>query len=172
MNSPASLTSSPALISLRQQAAQAWNSRSTRERQALVIVGLVLAAFVVWLLFVQPAWRSLREAPAQLDELDLQMQQMQRLAAESRELRGAAPVGSAQAAAALKAATERLGAAGKISLQGDRATLTLAGATPEALRAWLSEARNAARARPVEAQLVRGPSGYSGSLIVNLAGAP
>jgi general secretion pathway protein M len=162
----------PALGSLRQQATQAWNARTRRERQALSVVGLVLVLFLVWILFVQPAWRSLGEAPAQLDRLDAQLQQMQRLAAESRELRGTTPVSPAQAAAALKAATDRLGDAGKISLQGDRATLTLNGANPEALRAWLNEARNAARARPVEAQLMRGPKGYSGSMIVNLAGAP
>ena len=162
----------PALATLSQRALQAWNARTSRERQALAGVALVLVLFLVWLLFVQPAWRSLSEAPAQLDQLDAQMQQMQRLAAESRELRGTAPVSSSQAAVALKAATDRLGAAGKITLLGDRATLTLNGVSPEALRAWMNEARNAARARPVEAQLVRGPKGYSGSLSVNLGGAP
>ncbi len=162
----------PALGSLRQQATQAWMARTPRERQALTVVALVLGLFLVWVLFVQPAWRSLREASAQMDQLDVQLQQMQRLAAEGRDLRGATPVSQTQAAAALKAATDRLGEAGKINLQGGRATLTLNGASPEALRAWLNEARNAARARPVEAQLMRGPKGYSGTLTVNLAGAP
>jgi len=168
----ASPTLPPALVALRQKALQAWNGRTARERQALAIVAMVLGVFIVWVLFVQPALSSLREAPAQLDRLDAQMQQMQRLAAESRELRSTVPVSSSQAAAALKAATDRLGSAAKITLLGDRATLTLNGASPEALRAWMSEARNAARARPVEAQLTRGPKGYSGSLSVNLAGAP
>ncbi|KNZ34145.1 MAG: general secretion pathway protein GspM [Methylibium sp. NZG] len=162
----------PALAGLRQQAAKAWNGRTLRERQALALVAAVLGLFIVWALFVQPALTSLRAAPAQLDRLDAQMQQMQRLAAESRELRGVAPVSSSQAAAALKSATDRLGTAAKITLLGDRATLTLNGVSTEALRAWLSEARNAARARPVEAQLTRGPKGYSGTLSVNLAGAP
>lgn len=162
----------PAVVALRQQALQAWNGRTARERQALSLVALVLGVFIVWIVFVQPALSSLREAPAQLDRLDAQLQQMQRLAAESRELRGTTPVSSSQAAAALKAATDRLGSAARITLLGDRATLTLNGASAEALRAWMSEARNAARARPVEAQLTRGPKGYSGNLSVNLAGAP
>ena len=161
----------PALVGLRQQAVQAWKARTPRERQAMTLVAIVLALFVVWSLFVQPALASLREAPAQLNQLDSQMQQMQRLAAESRELRGIAPVSPSQAAAALKAATDRLGDAGKITLLGDRATLTLNGASAEAVRSWLSEARTAARARPVEAQLVRGPKGYSGTIAVNLASA-
>lgn len=155
---------------LREQAAAAWNARTRRERQSLVIVAAVLGLFVAWSVGVQPALRTLRTAPAQLDQLDAQLQQMQRLAQESRELRAATPVSAAQAAVALKAATERLGAAGKITLLGDRATLTLDGVQAEALRAWLNEARSAARARPVEAQLVRGPKGYSGNMIVNFSG--
>ena len=74
----------------------------------------------------------------------------------------------AQAAAALKSATDRLGDKARLSLQGDRASLTLNGVSPEALRGWLLEARSAARARPVEAQLTRGPQGYSGTLVVSL----
>jgi len=57
-------------------------------------------------------------------------------------------------------------------IQGERATLTLnTGVNPEALRAWLNEARSGARARPVEAQLQRGPLGYTGTIGVALGGA-
>jgi general secretion pathway protein M len=114
----------------------------------------------------------LRAAPAQLDQLESQLQGMQRLAAEAQELRAAAPVSTAQAAEALQSATTRLGGTAKIALQGERATLTLTGTPPEALRNWLIEARSAARARPIEAQLMQAPSGYSGSLIVSLGTAP
>lgn len=167
----ASFAMPAALVKLRQQAETAWKARTRRERQALLVVGLVVLTFVVWSVLVRPAWRSLSETPAQLDQLEAQMQLMQRLASESRELRAATPVSAAQAAVALKAATDRLGDAGKITLLGDRATLTLNGVHADALRGWLNEARSAARARPVEAQLVRGPKGYSGSMIVNFAGA-
>ena len=40
----------------------------------------------------------------------------------------------------------------------------------DALRGWLGEARSAARARPVEAQLVKAATGYSGSITVSLGG--
>jgi general secretion pathway protein M len=39
------------------------------------------------------------------------------------------------------------------------------------LQAWLTEVRSAARARPVEAQLQRGPTGFSGSIVLSL-GSP
>lgn len=158
----------PAMAQWRDRARTYWRSRAPRERLALGAAGAVLGLFLVWLVFIQPAWRTLRETPAQLDALDAQLQQMQRLAAESQSLRGVAAVTQVQAAAALKSATDRLGDKGRLSMQGDRASLTLNGVSPEALRGWLLEARSAARVRPVEAQLTRGPQGYSGTLVVTL----
>ena len=162
----------PKLLGLRQQALQRWSAMAPRERQALGAAVLVVGLFLVWSVLIQPAWRSLRESPRQLDQLESQLQQVQRLATESRELRAAAPVSAAQAAAALKAATVRLGESAKLVLQGDRAVLTLSNVSSEGLRGWLSEARSAARTRPVEVQLQRSAQGYSGSLIVTLPGTP
>lgn len=161
----------PPLASLRQQAGNWWRSRTPRERQAVSAIGLVLGSFAIWSVLVQPALRSVREAPAQLDRLEAQYQQMQRVATQSGTLRGATRVSPVQAGQALRAATERLGSGGRLTLQGDRATLTLTEVSPEALRAWLNEARNGARARPTEAQLQRSASGYSGTLALTLGGA-
>lgn len=155
---------------LRAEASQRWAALPSRERLGLTLAGLVVAIALLWMMAVAPALRTLREAPAQIDSLDLQLQSMQRLAAEARELRGTAPVPATQAALALKSATDRLGERGRISVQGDRATLTLSGVTGETLRAWLTEARSGARARPTEAQLTRGPQGYAGTLIVTIGG--
>ncbi|HEY1393543.1 MAG TPA: type II secretion system protein GspM, partial [Methylibium sp.] len=66
-------------------------------------------------------------------------------------------------------ATERLGQAARLAVQGDRATLTLNGVSGDALVAWLDGARHAARARPIEAQLARSGTGYSGTLVLALA---
>ncbi|HWH83879.1 MAG TPA: type II secretion system protein GspM [Burkholderiaceae bacterium] len=169
----ASLTPpAPGAASLGGQARTWWRARTSRERQAIALVLLVLALFVAWSVLVQPALRTVREAPAQLDRLDAQIQQMQRIAAESGVLRAAPRVAPAQAGQALRAATDRLGDRGRLLLQGDRATVTFTGVAPEALRGWLIEARSGARARPVDAQLQRGPVGYSGTMIVTLGGAP
>ena len=155
------------LASLRAQTREGWRAFAPRERAAMRLAFLLVGVFVVWSIAVQPAWRTLREAPAQLDQLDMQLQQMQRLAAEARTLRGAVPVSTAQAAAALKSATERLGDQGRITFQGDRATLIVNGAQGETLRAWLAEARSAAHVRPIDVQLTRSAQGYSGSVIVS-----
>ena len=153
---------------LRAQAAAAWGARTPRERQAISVGAVALGVLLVWSFAVQPALRTVREAPPRLDRLDAELQQMQRLAVESRTLRATPPVAPSEASAALQAATVRLGAAGRLALLGDRATLTLAGATGAQLQAWLAEARRAARARPIEARLTRGPQGYAGTLTVSL----
>jgi general secretion pathway protein M len=157
----------PQLAGLRTQAQTFWHARAPRERLILGTAMLAIGVAIVWLIAVQPALRSVREAPAQLDQLDMQLQQMQRLALESKTLRDPVQIPPGQAASALKAATERLGDAARLTIQGDRATLTVTGVPGTALRAWLGEARSAAHARAIDVQLLRNPQGYAGSVIVS-----
>ena len=157
------------LAAARDQWRMRWNRLARRERRLVTTALTVIGAVLLWMLAVQPALRTLRDTPVQLDAVELQLQQMQRQAAESRELRKLPTVKPAQAEAALRGATERLGANARITLQGDRATLTLSGVPGEALAAWLGEVRSAARARPDEVKLSRGPNGYSGSVLLSLS---
>lgn len=158
------------LRALRTELSNKLQALPPRERMGLTLAVIVVVIALVWMVAIAPALRTLREAPAQIDALDAQLQSMQRMASEARDLRAAAPVSSVQAAQALKSATDRLGEKARLNVQGDRATLTLNGVTGDVLRAWLTEARSGARARPVEAQLTRGPSGYAGTVIVTIAG--
>jgi len=148
-----------------------WASRAPRERRYAGIGAAVLGSYLLFAVAIQPAWRTLAAAPARLDALDAELQQMKRLAAEAGELRAAPPVNAEQSAAALRAASERLGEHAKLSLQGDRAVLTINGATSSQLRGWLAEVRSGARARPLEANLTRGASGYNGTIVVVVGGA-
>lgn len=161
----------PQLVDARRQAGQFWQARAPRERQLIAAMAVALVVLLVWLVAVQPALSTLRQAPKELDTLDRQWQQMQLAAIESETLRAASPVTPAQANEALRAATERLGSKAKLLIQGDRATITFTGLAFEDLRAWVGEARSGARARPVEAQLLKAASGYSGSISVVLASA-
>ena len=166
-----SIASVPPTGAVRAEANRFWLSLAPRERQMIGAGAVALVVVIVWMLAVQPALRTLRETPVELDRLELQLQQMQLAALESETLRGASPVPAAQAADALRAATERLGGKGKITIQGDRATLSFTAIQFAALRTWLGEARSGARARPVEAQLLKAPGGYSGSISLTLPGA-
>jgi general secretion pathway protein M len=148
-----------------------WAALAARERLLVVVAGSVIALALLWLVALQPALKVLRTAPAAHAELDRQTQAMQRLAAEARGLRAAPPLAPGLAAQALQGATQRLGPAGRLVLQGDRAVLTLNGVHGDSLAQWLAEARNGARARPVEAKLTFGEEGYKGSLVVVIGGA-
>ena len=141
-----------------------------RQQTETWALGWLLGLLLLWFVAIAPAWRSVNTAPARLDELDKQLQQMQRLAAEAAALRALPPVGALQSQSALKAASDALGPAARLFLGGDRATVTFTNATGTQVRDWLAEVRSAARARPIEANLTRGPQGYSGSVIVQMPG--
>ena len=148
-----------------------WKERAPRERQLIAAMVFAVTVLVVWLIAIQPALQTLRETPPKLDQLDLRLQQMQLAALESQALRSATPVPQAQATQALRTATERLGDKAKLVVQGDRATVSFTGVAIDGLRGWLGEARSGARARPVEAQLQKAGSGYTGSISVVLSGS-
>lgn len=166
--SPRPAHAAPAASALLAPAGAWWRGLAARERQLLTLAGSVLLLALLWWLAVAPAWRTLQRAPVELDLLDGQLQTMQRLALEAQQLRATPPVNPEAAAAALKAATERLGDKGRLQLQGERGVLTVSGVGTQALRDWLAEARSGARARPVEAALARSPNGFSGTLVVAL----
>ena len=64
---------------------------------------------------------------------------------------------------------QRLGTTARYSIAGERVTVTLTGATPEALAQWLAQARVNARALPAEARLKRTAAGqWDGTLVMTL----
>ena len=147
-----------------------WRALAVRERRLAWMAASVIVLGLTWALAVQPAWRTIARAEAELETLEAQLQAMQRLAVEAQQLRKAPAVTPDQGAAALKSATERLGEQGKLALQGERAVLTVTGVGSAALRDWLAEARAGARARPLEANLTRAAQGYSGTLVLVVGG--
>ncbi|MDE2401235.1 MAG: type II secretion system protein M [Burkholderiales bacterium] len=155
---------------LRQQWQARWNALAPRDRQIAQAAAAVVLLVLVVFLGIRPAWRILQTAPAQLREVNTQLEQMRRMAEDSQTLRRMPPVPPAQAEAALKAATERLGEGAHLSVQGDRATVTLTKVSGAALVDWLGEARASARVRPLEANLNQvEPAHYSGTVVLGLA---
>lgn len=147
-----------------------WGRLSARERRGAALAAAALALLLLWFAALRPALLTLRQAPAQLADLESQLQTMQGLATEARELRATPRLTAEQAGAALKAATEPLGEKARLTLQGDRATVVFFAISPSALRDWLQLVRSNARARPIEATLARAPQGLSGTLVLVLGG--
>jgi len=155
-----------AITETRHQLQARYARLDARERQMVVVIAVALGFLVVWLLLVRPAWTTLDTAPALRAQADAQLLQMQAIANEARQLRALPPVQQSVAEQVLKSATDELGGKAKLSVQGDRAILTVTGINGEDLRKWLIQARGGARARPVEATLTRAGDGYNGTLVV------
>lgn len=149
-----------------------WQSMAPRERRAVSFAAWVVGLVLLWWVLLGPAIGTLRKAPAQHATLDAQLAQMQRMAANADQLRDKAdaPIPSRGAAqSALTQATNTLGATGQVSIQGDRAILTLSGAQPDALALWLNQMRVNARLTPISAQIDRRgkPEGWHGQITVS-----
>ena len=163
----------PSLKALKQEWQAKWAAMPARERQLLTVAAWLAGLVLLVMVGVRPAWKSLQETPKQLVEINAQLEQMRTQAQEAQFLRQRPPVPPVQAEAALKAATERLGNAGRLMVQGDRAVLTATAVSGEALAMWLDEIRAGARAKPVEANLSQTePGHYSGTVILALSAMP
>ena len=158
---------------IRAELARKWAQLAPREQHLVAgAAGLVLAA-VLWWLLLAPPLSVLRAAEAQHRAFDSQLQRMLGLQAQAQALQSQ-PRQSADEATRLLEATvrEKLGTTARMAIAGERVTITLGGASPEALGQWLTQARTNARALPVEARLARNAAGqWDGTLVLALPAA-
>ncbi|MFT3719443.1 type II secretion system protein GspM [Pseudorhodoferax sp.] len=152
-----------------------WNLLAPRERAGLVLAGVLVAVALLWWVLLGPALATLRHAEAQHQQLDARLQAMRSLQSEAMALQNQPRITYDDALRALEASVrQRLGATAQLSVAGERATLTLKAAEPEALARWLAQARVNARAMPAEARLTRtpgpatAPARWDGSLVLTL----
>jgi general secretion pathway protein M len=132
----------------------AWAQRQPRERQLIALLAWLMALAVMWQVALAPALQTLHDAPARQASLDAQTQKMRTLQAEALSLKKPTPITRSEATRWLESSVaETLGAGTRISVQGERATLTLQAAPAAELARWLSQARERAQALPVQAQL-------------------
>ncbi|PUE34398.1 type II secretion system protein GspM [Limnohabitans sp. Jir72] len=138
---------------LRTALSAAWAQRSVRERQLLSLVAVVLALAAVWRIALAPALNTWHEAPARQAALDRQSAQMRQLQAQAQSLKKPSAVTRADALQWLERNLASLGTDAKLSLQGERASVSLQATPADGLALWLQQAREHAQALPVQAQL-------------------
>jgi len=135
-----------------------WERLAPRERQSVLAAAALIALALVWWVALAPALHTLQGAEAQHQSLDAQLQTMHRLQAEAQALQTRPKLAFEEAVRALEASVrQRLGSTAQLSVVGERATVTLKGASASALAQWLAQARIDARALPSEARLLRSP---------------
>lgn len=133
-----------------------WHALAPREQNLVLAAAALVGLALLWWVAVAPALTTLRTAPARHAALDAQVQRMHSLQAEAQQLQAAPATSPGDAVGALRSTlTQRLGTTAQLHVAGDRATITLKGASADALAQWLAQARSNARATPLEARLTR-----------------
>jgi general secretion pathway protein M len=154
------------------RASSHWQELAPREKALSGAAVALLAAALVWWLAVAPALAVLKTAATQRGKLEVQLQQMQGLQAQAKALQALPKIKSNDASRALEALVElRLGATARLTLAGSQVTMTLAGASADALAQFLGQARAAANALPIQARLRRSasnPQSWDGTLVLSL----
>ena len=136
-----------------------WTGLAPRERRMVAVAGTVVAAALLWWLAIAPALATVRGATAQHRALDAQLQSMRDMAAQANALRAQPKISFDESLRSLENSVKQtLGATGQLNVSGERATVVLKGASPEALAQWLAQARANARAVPQEAKLAKSTS--------------
>lgn len=148
---------------------QAWARLAVRERGLVVVALVVVVTGLLWAFGIAPALASLRSAPQRLVQLDAQLQTMHGMAAQAKTLQARAPIRRDEALRTLESSVQqRLAGKAQISTSGDRVTVTLSGVEPQPLAQWLGQVRGAARVSVQQARLLRGPSGWGGSIVLQM----
>lgn len=147
-----------------------WESLAPREKAWVAAVVVLLAALLVWLIALGPAMATLRTAETQHRALDAQLQHMRSLQAQAQALQAQPKQSHEEALRQLELSVrERLGTTARSAVAGERVTITLAGAAPQALAQWLTQVRVNARALPSEARLSRNSGGlWEGTVVLTL----
>lgn len=147
------------------QLRQRWDGLGQREQRMVLVAGALVSAALVWWIALAPAIATLRLAQEQHVRLDAQMQQMQTLKAQAGALAAQPKVLPDDARRSLEASLKQtLGASAQIGVAGNRATVTLKGASPDSLAQWLMQARINARASTTEVRLVKSAAPAAGAL--------
>ena len=150
-----------------------WGRLAAREQQLVALMAAVVVLALVWFVGVAPALRTVRNAPAQIEALDMQWQTMQALGAQARTMQGRPPLTRDEALREMElAARQRLGGAAQVNATADRVTVVLKDAPPQMMAPWLSQARLKARVVVSQANLTRTPLGWEGTLVFNLPASP
>ena len=152
---------------------QRWQAVSPREQRLLLGAFALVLAALLWWVGVAPALATLRGAASQRQQLDAQLQQMQRLQVQAQALQAQPRIAFEDARRLLEASVKPLGTSAQLAISGERVTVTFKAISADALTQWLVQARLNARAVPTEARLTRNAAGtWDGMLVLKPGGAP
>ena len=127
-----------------------WKAGSANERRLLGTALAVLLLALLWWAALGPALGTLRGANAQHRTLDAQLLTMRGLATETASMQAMPRIKTADSRSALEQSVRDLGPLGRLSIAGERATVTFKDVPADTLVKWLVQTRKTARAKPAE----------------------
>ncbi len=140
-----------------------WRLISQREQRLLLAALALVALALLWWLALAPPLATLKAAETQRRLVSAQLEQMQRLQAQAKALQAQPRIALEDARRLLESSVGPLGAGARLSVAGERVTLSLKGVAADALAQWLAQARLNAHAVPAEARLTRAAAGAAGA---------
>ena len=158
------------------QLRQRWMALDARERRGVSLAAAVVLIALLWWLAIAPVLQAWRTAPAEHARLDADLARMLSLQSEARQLQSATTLTTAQARQQLESSlTQQLGTTAKLSVLGERVTVTLGNASAASTQRWLGQVRANAHAIPTELRLTRNNAAkadaaptWSGSIVLQL----
>lgn len=163
--------STPASFSVWQRAQATWAVASAAQRS--VLAGALALALLagLWWVALSPALSTLRNASAQHRALDAQLITLRALAVETASLQAMPRVKNIESVSTLdQLLRQDLGPDAKLSIVGERATITLKDMPPDTLVRWLVQTRKIARVKPAEMHLTLNAqrTAWNGSVVLLL----
>jgi general secretion pathway protein M len=134
----------------------AYAALAPRERTMVLAAAIVVGLAVLWWVLLAPALATLARVDAERAGLDAQWQQLMGLQQEAQALQAQPRISGAKARQALEDSVKSsFGEAARLQWAGERANVTLSGASGGAIAQWLARARADAKAVPVQSRLTR-----------------
>ena len=169
MKSFSSFHSSDLLKGLRGR----WSGLANREKKWVLLASVIAVGGLLWLVLLAPAIATVRSADQQGRALDAQLGRMQALQLEAAALQKQPVQKYDEALRALTSATSlAFGPSAKLTVAGDRASVTLQDGSADGLAQWLTDTKANAKSVPIEARLTRSPAAgaarWNGVVVMSL----
>ena len=147
---------------------QYWLRASAREQVALRIAATLLVMALVWWVGLQPALKTLKNTRTQAPVVRAQYEQMLQLQAQAAAMRAQVQQPVSDPKAALQDSISALEKNARVSLAGERATVSFKQARPADLALWLEQVRLKAHSSVLEMHISQAAGLWSGSVVVQL----
>ena len=138
-----------------------WNAFAPRERSLVAGAALLIVIALLWWVGIAPALAKIRVAREAAPQVQVQLQLMRAQAAEAASLKAQRSLSYDESLRALESSVKTLGAGASLSVNNERASVSLRAVSGDALAQWLAQVRANARLVPSELKLQKSAASSS-----------